>query len=250
MSAVVVGDDFREFVLAMADDKHLMGQQHAEWIGIAPFLEEDLAFCSIAQDELGHAALLYALVAGDEDREIDALAFGRAGSDYRSSWLCEYVSADWTETVVRHWMFDHAEASRWELLADSPHIELASIARRVESEERYHRRHADSLISVLMQDPDAARSLHAAAQALAPLALTMFEPVAGEPVLIDEGVLSGSFAATQPRWQAQADARFGEIDWDGPVPGSQNQRQSRSVHWQPVMDRMREVLDLDPAAVW
>ena len=33
-----------------------MGQQHTEWIGVAPFLEEDLAFSSIGQDELGHAA--------------------------------------------------------------------------------------------------------------------------------------------------------------------------------------------------
>ena len=52
----------REFLLAFADDEHLMGQQHTEWIGVAPFLEEDLAFSSIGQDELGHAALLYELV--------------------------------------------------------------------------------------------------------------------------------------------------------------------------------------------
>ena len=71
-------DGIREFVLAFADDEHLMGQQHAEWIGVAPFLEEDLAFCSIGQDELGHAASLYALVAGEgdggqvDDRAIDA----------------------------------------------------------------------------------------------------------------------------------------------------------------------------------
>ena len=52
-----------------------MGQQHTEWIGVAPFLEEDLAFCSIAQDELGHAAMLYELLA--EDGGVDRLAFGR-----------------------------------------------------------------------------------------------------------------------------------------------------------------------------
>ncbi len=52
----------REYLLAFADDEHFMGQQHTEWIGVAPFLEEDLAFSSIGQDELGHAAMLYELV--------------------------------------------------------------------------------------------------------------------------------------------------------------------------------------------
>ena len=58
------GIDFggREHLLALADDEHLIGQQHTEWIGVAPFLEEDLAFASIAQDELGHAAALYEVI--------------------------------------------------------------------------------------------------------------------------------------------------------------------------------------------
>ena len=50
-----VSSGIRSYLLSIADDKHFVGQQHAEWIGVAPFLEEDLAFCSIGQDELGHA---------------------------------------------------------------------------------------------------------------------------------------------------------------------------------------------------
>ena len=56
-----LGPAERAVLLAFADDEHLMGQRHTEWIGVAPFLEEDLAFASIGQDELGHAAMLYAL---------------------------------------------------------------------------------------------------------------------------------------------------------------------------------------------
>ena len=51
----------RELVLALADDELCVGQNHAWWIAIGPFLEEDLAFTSIAQDELGHARSLYSL---------------------------------------------------------------------------------------------------------------------------------------------------------------------------------------------
>ena len=50
-----------ERILALADDELCVGQNHAWWIAIGPFLEEDLAFTSIAQDELGHARSLYRL---------------------------------------------------------------------------------------------------------------------------------------------------------------------------------------------
>ena len=42
-----------DYLLTFADDEHMIGSRHANWIGLGPFLEEDLAFCSIAQDELG-----------------------------------------------------------------------------------------------------------------------------------------------------------------------------------------------------
>ena len=49
----------RQYLLALADDEHMVGAQHATWIGVTPFLEEDLAFCSIAQDELGQYKFNY-----------------------------------------------------------------------------------------------------------------------------------------------------------------------------------------------
>ena len=52
----------RDHLLALADDEHMIGARHTNWIGLGPFLEEDLAFCSIAQDELGHAIGLYELL--------------------------------------------------------------------------------------------------------------------------------------------------------------------------------------------
>ena len=66
-------DAARELVLAFADDELCVGQNHAWWIAIGPFLEEDLAFTSIAQDELGHARSLYGLITDD----VDDLAYGR-----------------------------------------------------------------------------------------------------------------------------------------------------------------------------
>ena len=47
----------------MADDEFVIGFSDSEWTGIAPLLEEDVAMSSLAQDELGHAAALYGLLA-------------------------------------------------------------------------------------------------------------------------------------------------------------------------------------------
>ena len=52
-----------ELLLSIADDDFVIGFSDSEWTGIAPLLEEDVAISSLAQDELGHAAALYALLA-------------------------------------------------------------------------------------------------------------------------------------------------------------------------------------------
>ena len=52
-----------DLLLALADDELILGWRNSEWTGIAPFLEEDVAFSSIAQNEIGHARALYELAA-------------------------------------------------------------------------------------------------------------------------------------------------------------------------------------------
>ena len=46
-------------LLALADDELVMGHRLSEWTGWVPYVEEDLAMSSIAQDEIGHARALY-----------------------------------------------------------------------------------------------------------------------------------------------------------------------------------------------
>ncbi len=48
-----------ELLLTMADDEFVCGFRDSEWTGIAPLLEEDVAFSSLAQDEIGHARVWY-----------------------------------------------------------------------------------------------------------------------------------------------------------------------------------------------
>ncbi|MBI4172293.1 MAG: phenylacetate-CoA oxygenase subunit PaaI, partial [Actinobacteria bacterium] len=52
-----------ELLLELADDELILGWRDSEWTGIAPTIEEDVAFSSIAQNEIGHARALYELAA-------------------------------------------------------------------------------------------------------------------------------------------------------------------------------------------
>lgn len=240
----------REVILAFADDEHLMGQQHTEWIGVAPFLEEDLAFASIGQDELGHAALLFELLVGSEDTDIDALAFYRPADEWRSCSLTECRLPDWSDTLVRHWLYDAAEELRWNVFTASSVEALAAITVRAESEERFHRRHADALLDVLLGSDDAAGRIQASLTKLLPLGIAMFDGVAGESAAIAEGVLSRPLSDLLPEWQTRVDERFGSIDWaaiDAPPP---HQRMRRHDDFAALLARMLEVLDLDRAAIW
>ena len=57
-----------DLFLELADDELVLGWRDSEWTGIAPFLEEDVAFSSIAQTEIGHARAWYELAANQADR--------------------------------------------------------------------------------------------------------------------------------------------------------------------------------------
>ena len=249
----------REYLLAFADDEHLMGQQHTEWIGVAPFLEEDLAFSSIGQDELGHAALLYELVLeldGIEptDTAVDLLAFGRPSHAYRCCHLVEYETKDWAEAVVRHWIYDTFEEMRWQLVAGSSVPRLASIARKARQEEAFHRRHADALLDKLLEAPDARKRILDALEAIVPMVPGLCEPTAGETHAVAERATAGATADLLEPLIRAIDERFGRSAADGlTVDDSSNgqaRRTRRSGSFEPLMARMREVLDYDPEAVW
>src|SRR5256885_1087110 len=88
-----------DLLLTIADDELVLGWRNSEWTGIAPFLEEDVAFSSIAQNEIGHARALYQLKA--EPRFVEALDELRPLVDQRGDHLSEFEQL-WEEmTEVR-----------------------------------------------------------------------------------------------------------------------------------------------------
>ena len=129
-------------LLPIADDELILGWRDSEWTGIAPSLEEDVAFSSIAQNEIGHARALYELAARELDTTADELAFDRDPSEYRSTPLVEQRRMDWAHTIARHYLYETADEIRLASLKQSPNADVAGLAAKMDREEVYHRLHA------------------------------------------------------------------------------------------------------------
>jgi ring-1,2-phenylacetyl-CoA epoxidase subunit PaaC len=143
-----------ETLLELADDELVLGWRNSEWTGIAPFLEEDVAFSSIAQNEIGHARALYELAASDLGTTADELAFDRKPEEYRCSQFVELrLVPDWARTIARHYLYEAADAKRLEPLKASEDPELAGLAAKIDREEVYHRMHAQMWHDRLKDEP-------------------------------------------------------------------------------------------------
>ena len=155
-------------LLGLADDELVLGWRESEWTGIAPMLEEDVAFSSIAQNEIGHARAVYSLLSDDPD----ALAFDRKLEEYRCSPLVELHLLDWAHTIARRWLYETADEIRIAALKDSDDPAVAGLAAKIDREETYHRMHAEMWHERLRDEP---RVQEAVAE-LWPYALGLLEP--------------------------------------------------------------------------
>jgi ring-1,2-phenylacetyl-CoA epoxidase subunit PaaC len=143
-----------QLLLPIADDELVLGWRNSEWTGIAPFLEEDVAFSSIAQNEIGHARALYQLVAEELGTTADELAFDREPDEYRCSRLVEVrLVPDWAQTIARHHLYEEADARRLDALKASDDPAIAGLAAKIDREEAYHRMHAQMWHERLAREP-------------------------------------------------------------------------------------------------
>ena len=141
-------------LLELADDELILGWRNSEWTGIAPFLEEDVAFSSIAQTEIGHARAWYELAAKELDTDADALAFDRDPDEYQCAALVEMrMAEDGARTIARHLLYETADRIRVQVLLNSQDREIAGLAEKIDREEAYHRMHAEMWAERLRDEP-------------------------------------------------------------------------------------------------
>jgi ring-1,2-phenylacetyl-CoA epoxidase subunit PaaC len=211
----------REQLLAIADDELVLGWRDSEWTGIAPVLEEDVAFSSIAQNEIGHARAIYQLLSEDAD----ALAFDRSPDEYRSSQLVELrFVPDWARTIARRVLYEAADELRLKMLKASPDPAVAGLAAKIDREEAYHRMHAEMWHERLASEP---RYLSAIDE-LFPYTLAMSDPA-------DHDILIALF---KPK------SRPGDTVLQGLGRGT------HVAEWPALWEEMTEVRRSVPGATW
>ncbi|MBD0339314.1 MAG: phenylacetate-CoA oxygenase subunit PaaC [Thermoleophilia bacterium] len=143
-----------ERLLELADDELVLGWRDSEWTGIAPFLEEDVAFSSIAQNEIGHARAVYELLARERGTTADELAFDREPGEYRCSALVQLrLVPDWARTIARHVLYEEEDERRVKELMSSDDPQVSGLAAKIDREEAYHRIHAQMWAERLRGEP-------------------------------------------------------------------------------------------------
>ncbi|MEO6349569.1 MAG: 1,2-phenylacetyl-CoA epoxidase subunit PaaC [Candidatus Limnocylindrales bacterium] len=244
-----------ELLLTMADDEFVIGFRDSEWTGIAPMLEEDVAFSSIAQDEIGHARLLYEMRGALTGEDPDKVAFGREPNEYRHARLLDHPRNGWAFTNVRRWLYDTADAARLAALAKSSFEPLAQVVVKIRREERYHLMHLDSWLTRLATSPGKPRGkVLSALKQLVPDAQSVFAPLKGERVLIDAGVLGAPMVDIAARWRAEASARLCNLnlrpidDVPPPADGRDHAEPHESFVW--LWNEFTSVSRLEEGAQW
>ena len=238
---------------SMADDEFVIGFSDSEWTGIAPLLEEDVAMSSLAQDELGHAAALYGLLAQTTGTDPDVLAYDREPGEYRHARLLDHGRGDWAMTIARRYLYETADAVRLDALVGGSWAPLADLCRKLVREERYHLMHIGSWFGRLAATPGEPRErLDAALAVLAPDAGTVFTPLDDEAALIDAGILAAPMAELEARWRSTIAPVFAGYGLPMPPPTDRPAR-GRTDHgpdfvW--LWGEFNTVRRSDPGATW
>jgi ring-1,2-phenylacetyl-CoA epoxidase subunit PaaC len=242
-----------ELLLAVADDKLILGHRNSDWTGLAPILEEDIAFSALAQDEMSHARALYELAAPLTGRSADQLAFGRRPEEYRCAALVEEPDEfDWAFAIGRQFLCDHLDLLRLERMGRSSYAPLGRLARRLAAEEQVHVEHADAWVARLGRGTGESKvRLEEAFRKLAASAPTLLEPAPGQELLAAPGVypdapdLFDAWSAALRRVTGPAGVN---LALRRPPPGARRGR--HTAHLAPLLDEMCEVFRLEPDAAW
>ena len=209
---------------------------------------------SIAQDELGHAAALYGLLAQvrDDGRDADAIAYDRSPDEYRHARLLDHGRGGWATTIARRFLYETADAARLDGLTSSTFAPLRELVDKIRREERYHLMHVNTWLERLAERPGEPRArLLAALEELERDAATVFTPLAGEAALVEAGVIAEPMAGLEARWRATITPVFVRLGLPMPAPAGIDE--GRTKHGDPfqwLWNEFTTVRRLDPVATW
>jgi ring-1,2-phenylacetyl-CoA epoxidase subunit PaaC len=245
----------KELLYKMADDQLIIGHRNSEWTGIGPVLEEDIAFGSLAQDKVGHAYNIYQLLHEMGESDPDTIAFQRDEKDFKCSHIVELPIGEYDFSLVRHFLFDHAELIRFEMLTRSSFEPLANLSRKYKGEIKYHVFHANTWIKQLMQGTEESKArIQSSFNELFPLAFGIFEEGPYENVLISDAIFDGESVLSR-KWLQAITAVTDSAGIKLPIVadktiGNGGRNGYHTEYLKPMLFEMTEVLRSEPGAEW
>lgn len=245
----------KEFLYKIADDQLILGHRNSEWTGLGPILEEDIAFSSIAQDKIGQSQHIYEILHTLGEEEPDIIAFTRQAKDFKCCQFVEHPIGEYDFSLMRNFLFNHAEMARFDMLAASSLEPLSNLAKKYRGEVKYHVMHADTWVKQLGNANEESRArMQSALNECFNLALGIFEESPNAEILKAMNVFEGE-KALQEKWLEaivpvleKASLKIPDkAEWN-PVYGGR--KGYHSEHLEPMLDEMGAVFRLDPKAEW
>ncbi len=132
-----VREALRRLVIALADAKRVMGLRYSDWLLGAPSLETGIAASSMAQDEWGHARLLYAMLKAF-DMDPVQVEHGRPADEYCSPDALDRPFGDWAAVVAGCVVIDGAISTCLRSFAGGGYEPARSRVPKMLAEEEFH----------------------------------------------------------------------------------------------------------------
>lgn len=245
----------KELLYKMADDLLIIGHRNSEWTGLGPILEEDISFSSMAQDKIGQAQTLYDLLHGLGEQDPDTIAFLRNAKLFHNSQFVELPNGDYDFSLMRHFLYDHADQLRFEMLAHCSYEPLAKVARKVKGELKYHVFHGNIWVAKLgSANKESHNKMQAALNLAWNYALGMFEEGPYEDLLKSENIFEGE-KSLQEKWLSNITPVLLKAGLSIPEPKSWKpvlggRKCEHTIHLAPLVEEMSEVFRFDPTAEW
>jgi 1,2-phenylacetyl-CoA epoxidase catalytic subunit len=154
-------------ILTLADSKRLMGIRYSDWLLGAPSIETGIAASSMAQDEWGHARLLYAML---KDLGIDpqGVEHARPAEAYASVDALDTPFADWAAVVAGMVLVDGAITVALDAFCRGTFDPACSRIPKMLAEEEFHRSLGAAWYRRLAGSAEAKKLLEGATHAMLP----------------------------------------------------------------------------------
>jgi ring-1,2-phenylacetyl-CoA epoxidase subunit PaaC len=233
MQALATETVLTDYLLHLADNALVLAQRNAQWCGVGPVLEEDLALANQTLDLLGQARLLYQKAA-------------------------RLLGGDTTEdtlgvTLARNFLYSALMVPLWDALQGSQHAPLAAIAAKSLKEARYHLRHASEWVVRLGDGTEVSHArMQAAFDHLMPYTQEFWTASDFERAAVAAGI-GVDVASLRPQWDATVRATLQEATLrvsndQGYVP--QGKLGLHSEHLSYLLAEMQSVARAHPGATW